>query len=460
MKIKHTVITSSAACIFWAGSLSLAQAEFTLTPSITVNEQYNDNINLTASNKEDDFITTVTPAIGMSYKLDILTLTLGYGVNFMFYAKHPDLDETSPSQNQTAKLETTFSPYRDLVFIRVSDVYGRVPIDQRNQVALGNLTVNMTDTNDFVVNPYLEYPLSASLKAKVGYTYENIWYRSDESVSAQNYTATAMLTKVFSQALSSSLSYAYLLHRPSTNTSGDEAYDNQNVTLGTGYQVSPKLSLNGSIGETFYDYLNNASPNSSSPIWQIQATYHLTDKINLSAGYSQSYSDTPVSGTTQSNSNPPGSGTSQSNSNPVVQGASNNNLLIGNIIYSDQGTYRNRSVTGSISYSGKVPVSISVSKNDEVYTTENREDRSIGGVITSSLPITTNITANLTGTYTNYQFLPDIERVNRYGAMINFGYNIRKLSLSCGYVWNRNDSNIATNDYVNNIVFVQAKYTF
>ena len=197
MKIKHTVMTSSAACIFWAGSLSLAQAEFSLIPSIAVSEQYNDNINLTASNKEDDFITTVTPAINMSYKLDILTLSLNYGVNFVFYAKHPDMNETSPTQNQTAKLDTTFSPYRDMVFIRVSDVFGRVPIDQRNQVALDNINVNMTNSNTFLVNPYLEYPLSASLKARVGFTYENDWYQSDESDSAQNYTVTAMLTKVF-----------------------------------------------------------------------------------------------------------------------------------------------------------------------------------------------------------------------------------------------------------------------
>jgi hypothetical protein len=454
MKIKNTVMTSSAACIFWAGSLSLAQAEFTLIPSITVREEYNDNIDLTPSNKVDDFISTVTPAIAVSYKLNILTLLLDYGLDFRFYAKHPDRNETSPTQTQRAKLETTFSPYRDMVFIKVSDVYERVPIDQRKQVALDNIAVNMTDSNRFLVNPYLEYPLSASLKAKVGYSYENIWYRSDESVSAENHTATAMLSKVISQNLSASLSYSYLFHRPSTTKTSagqvpdDQAYDNQNVTLGIGYQVSPKLSLNGSIGETFYDYVNNESLNSSSPIWQIQATYLLTEKITLGAGYSQSYS------------NSLGKGYSQSYSNPVDQGANNNKLPIGNINYSDQGTYKNRSVTGSISYSGKIPVSISVIENDETYLTGNREDRSIGGTIQSSLPITANIMANLTGTYTNYKFLPDNDRVNRYGAMIDFGYTLRKIKISCGYVWNQNDSSINAHDYMNNIVFVQAKYTF
>jgi len=306
MRINHKLFAALAACFFLAGSYSHALAVITLTPrstltpSVTIREEYNDNIFLTSSNEVDDFITTVNPAISLSYTASLLTLSLDYGLVFRIFANHPELNETSPTQTQRAKLDTTLSPYRDIVFVKVFDEYSRVPIDQRRQVSLDNTFVNLTDSNRFLVNPYLEYPLSGTLKTRAGYSYENVWYRSAEGDDAENHTATAGLTKAISSKLSTTLSYSYLFHRPSKT----EAYDTQTVSLGMGYQLSQKLSLNGSVGETFFNYDKSERRNKASTVWQVQANYHPTDVVTLGASYGESFSDSVNQGTYKNKSEP------------------------------------------------------------------------------------------------------------------------------------------------------------
>lgn len=429
MKIKNTVMTLLAASLFWTASFSLAQAEYNITPNITIREEYNDNIYLTSSGEIDDFITTVTPGVSLSYKRDFLTLTMNYGLAFLFYAKHSDLDQTSLTQTQQANIDTTFTPYRDILFVKLTDVYQRVPIDQRNQVALGNPFVNLTDTNDFHINPYLVYPLTGTLMWNLGYTYENLWYRSDEGNNAETHTVTTGLTKAFSSKLSASIMYSYLFFLPTStgtlSTPGPyittEAYDQQTVNLATTYKISQKFSLSGSVGETITDYSVSKDFNSTSPVYQFQANYQLTNKLALGAGYLENF--------------------------------------VNSI---DDGQYKNRSITGTLSYgTGKIPpVAISVFESDAKYTTVDREDKAIGGTIGTSLPLTSKLQANFSGTYTNFKFLPDTERVNRYGAMIGFAYKMKITTISGGYIWNKNHSNIATNDYANNDVYVQATFTY
>ena len=420
MRINNKLFAAIAACFFLAGSYSHALAvinvtpRITLTPSVTIREEYNDNIFLSSSNEVEDYITTVNPALSLSYTASMLTLSLDYGLAFRFYARHPDLNETSPTQAQRAKLDTTISPYRDIFFVKVFDEYQRVTIDQRRQVSLDNYFVNLTDSNRLLVNPYLEYPLSGTLKTRAGYSYENVWYRSAEGDNAENHTATAGLTKEISSQLYTTLSYSYLFHRPSKT----EAYDVQTVSLGMGYQPSPKLSLNGSVGETFFNYGKNERRNNASTVWQVQANYFLISTVTLGAGYSESFSDSV-----------------------------------------NQGTYKNKSATGTVNYSGKIPLSINAFRNVATYTSVDREDRSIGGTIGTRLPVTANISANLSGTYTNFEFLPGNERVNRYGAQVGIDYILKITTLSFGYTWNLNDSSTDARDYRNNIVFVQAKFS-
>jgi hypothetical protein len=72
-----------------------------LRPALSVNEVYDDNINLTSS-KESDFITSVLPRIGVSYQGIRANLSLDYQADIEFYEDHPDLNTTKHAGNLNA----------------------------------------------------------------------------------------------------------------------------------------------------------------------------------------------------------------------------------------------------------------------------------------------------------------------------------------------------------------------
>ncbi len=85
-----------------------------LQPSITLEEEYNDNINLTARNRMDDFITTISPGIKVSTTPrspitgefrrvptaeERLGMDLDFRAGFVFYAKEEDYNYVSLNGN-------------------------------------------------------------------------------------------------------------------------------------------------------------------------------------------------------------------------------------------------------------------------------------------------------------------------------------------------------------------------
>jgi hypothetical protein len=69
---------------------------FSITPSLTVGEWYDDNIFLTDVDKEDDFITEITPAIVLRYAPSSETeIDFNYEPSFQFFANETDENQIS-----------------------------------------------------------------------------------------------------------------------------------------------------------------------------------------------------------------------------------------------------------------------------------------------------------------------------------------------------------------------------
>ena len=77
------------AMIFPSGVLA---DEFNLTPSLTVREEYNDNIFFEYSDAIDDYITTVSAGLELAERTEQLDLSLKGTVSPYFYADNSDLE--------------------------------------------------------------------------------------------------------------------------------------------------------------------------------------------------------------------------------------------------------------------------------------------------------------------------------------------------------------------------------
>ncbi len=408
--IKRGIILFSL-MIFCLILSSLVWAEFKLTPSISLREEYDDNIFLTADDEEEDFVTTITPAISLGYDTERLRLSLDYSFIAWFYMHNASENEIS----HNAQLDSKLTVLRDFLFLKVTDAYSRVTIDQRRQVVQDNRFVNTTDSNRFTVNPYLEYPLSGTLKIKTGYTYENIWYKEEEGDDEESHLANAGDIKEISPKLTASLFYSYSIH--DIKTGGDiNDYDSQNLTFGMNYQLTQKLSLNGSYGHAWLDYKER--DNYDSDTWDASAQYQITEAISFQVGYAQNFASSV-----------------------------------------DAGVNESETIFASLARQGTISLSLRGFKQDNTYIEQDREDKSSGVALSASYPITPNLTGSVTGLYTHYKFLPEEEKVNRYGAAVSFDYAMRIMTISLGYGHDRSDSNIDVHDYTDNRAWVQAKIT-
>lgn len=75
------IVLSSLPVPLYAGQLIT-------TPSLTVQEQYNDNIFMQSSDRSGDFLTTVSPALAVSKSIETASANLAGGVNELVYLRH------------------------------------------------------------------------------------------------------------------------------------------------------------------------------------------------------------------------------------------------------------------------------------------------------------------------------------------------------------------------------------
>lgn len=86
----------------------LVQAKWSLTPRIYVEEQYDDNIFLTETNRLDDYITTVSPGVNLHYSTPTDIIDLDYEFQRFFYSDFPELDFSGHRGRAVARKD--FSP--------------------------------------------------------------------------------------------------------------------------------------------------------------------------------------------------------------------------------------------------------------------------------------------------------------------------------------------------------------
>ncbi len=131
-----------------------------LHPSVTIQEEYNDNINLTHRNRKEDFITTLSPGLKYSTSRVTYGIDLDYRAGFVFYAKEDENNYISHNGNLNLWIKTspelTFR-VRDYL-IRSDEIREReyVPGAIEGQYILGRTTRRVPYIRN-IFEPSMEY---------------------------------------------------------------------------------------------------------------------------------------------------------------------------------------------------------------------------------------------------------------------------------------------------------------
>ena len=171
-------------------AVPLAQAAELLSqfhPYISLKEEYNDNLNLTPTNKIDDYITTVQPGIKFSNMGERAGVDLDYNLGAVFYGKNSDLNYISHNASLNAKYLTSshFNFYLKESFIRSDNPLEReyFTTTEENKYMLGTRTERSIYWRN-VVAPTIEYQFGP--ENRLGVNYRNNIYRTESAINADS----------------------------------------------------------------------------------------------------------------------------------------------------------------------------------------------------------------------------------------------------------------------------------
>ncbi|MBI5742156.1 MAG: TIGR03016 family PEP-CTERM system-associated outer membrane protein [Nitrospirae bacterium] len=407
-----------------AAALLLTEAALyakTITPGVSIREEYNDNLLLTESGAEDDFITTITPNLAVEYSPGkMLDLKLDYSLNFRFYSRHDEFNDTSLKDSQNIDFQAHAAPL-SRVFIDVADTYRRVPVDIRERFAADNLLVNMTENNIFSVSPYTVLPIGRAVAATMGYQYQNIWYRAEEDTDSESHSAFLTLSRKILTNLSGELRYKYYIYLPESEVAGIiEEYNSHRASVFAAYEVTPDFVIKGEVGRAEFDY--EATDDLGRTFWNINTDYRfrITKDASMTLGYGTSFEDSPI-----------------------------------------DGTYRHRRADISLTAGKVLTLTLRPYYLEDEFLQIDRKDRAAGVTAGLTRPLTSVMDIAVDGEWERQKFSPGDEKVVRYGAAGRINYRLtRNISAELGYRYSNRDSDIETEDFVNNIAWLQAKAAF
>ena len=219
--------------------------------SLSLVEEYNDNLFEARSNHQADFISRVIPGVSWKHLAAHWDAALQYHLEYVHYARNKHRDEL----NHYFIGNTQIHLLNEFFFLDIADTYSRISLDDITGTATPNLFTRQTDQNFLTISPYLLWRTTPKLAIKTGYRYQNQYYSRDEAIDWQghgafieaDYTLTPKLSAIAGSEFMRTFPHQGTTYNRLTNYAGFnyEITSQSRVALRGGYSL---LQFDG--GET------------------------------------------------------------------------------------------------------------------------------------------------------------------------------------------------------------------
>lgn len=393
------------------GTNAFAQLE--VHPRITLEEEYTDNLFLTNTGEQEDWITTIEPGINLLFNSRSVELSLDYSLHYVSYVDNSDDNIDDFKDIQRADARAVFFGGRPFT-LTLSETITREALDERDSNADFNELVNRSTVYRTLAAPEYRLQLAPSFSLVFGYTYDRIDYAEAAGNDSEEHIGSFSVVKELSSNTEIFVRYVYTVHQSDI----DDDFDLQNYVLGLTQQFGPRLraSIEGGFSKVEYDN----GFDSDDINWLLNANYRLSEALTLGAGFEQSYVTSATEGLTKTRS---------ANLNAIYE---KNNLSAGAEIF----------------------------WRFEDFVLTSREDTSLGARLDTTIPLTRVFNATFDAELERLNYEPENEDVDRltFGAALGFEY--RRFLASLGYRYRIQDSDITANDYQTNIFTLSVSMRF
>ncbi len=279
--IRLVSLSLMLACLLYPRP-SFSQTQIELTPSVSVSEVYDDNIDLDADNEKSDYITTVSPGLELHVLSEKTDFGLSYAPTFVWYKDYDDNNTTRHSGALTL-LQELSEHWR----FELSDTYikSEEPLEETEGITGFRRTRNTYQRNRG--NAAFYYTFGPDNVLNFGY--RHYWLENDDLMldDSTEQSPYASMTYWFNTRNGLELSYSYTtvdfsrddnfpldddydghapgiryLRRFSPHTTGfvgytyttrdfdgvTEDYDVHDGSVGIEHAFSPDLSLSADVG--------------------------------------------------------------------------------------------------------------------------------------------------------------------------------------------------------------------
>ncbi len=221
-----------------------------LTPSLTVSEEYNDNIFFNNANKEADFKTEFTPAFTLIVNKRILQLYAGYSFTSALYANNPSFDNAVDHQalivnglyQATPKLAFTLNEWFTTDNSANFGPQGFVTTRQKT------LTNSISPGLAWLITPVTSLSLSAT------YGFQE-FQGQGSGVNSNSYGFHATLEHSFTARFSTRLNYTFLY----LDLENQQNSTTHTPEIGVTYRFTPTLSATAQGGVAISEISNQTT---------------------------------------------------------------------------------------------------------------------------------------------------------------------------------------------------------
>ena len=254
-------------------------AEFSIKPTLTVSEEYNDNLLLTPANNKIDYITLVVPELILHYETGFWTWDVDFAPEYRYYWKHTLTDDFT----NILRLKNHTKLINNIMFIDFDVDRNKVSLDATRDFTRESPVIKQAEQNIYSVNPYVVLQPSTNMLLKLGYIYKDTHIDRDTrtylyvadiaGLSVSNRVEDIAYADISSQLSSGTTLTTRVFYNQEINNV--ENYDQTTVYTGPQYTYAPDSFLFFQIGKQWLDFEH--SPNTTSHfLWNAGITHRLS----------------------------------------------------------------------------------------------------------------------------------------------------------------------------------------
>ena len=390
-------------------------AAFEAHPRFTLGEEYNDNIFLDSSGREEsDWISTIQPGLNLTYDGSSLNAIIDYSMRFRYYINNSDENEDRFKEVQRGTARLFFFSGRPFT-LRLSETVSSAVLDDRQNNADYNEVQNRSVLYHSTVTPEFHWKLTRTFSMVFGYIYDRNDYVDSRGNDTESHEGHFSLVKQISAISEVYARFSYLDH---DSDDVDDVFKQQTYTLGINQQLGKRISGTIEGGVSKVDQKTDSTLTNSN--WLVDLSYHYSAPITFTLAFSQDYRVTPQDG------------------------------LISSQQASVGAHYGKESLTASSS--------IFWNKSD--YKRESRQDEWVGIRFDLSRPLAKNLTANFNTEYRHSKYTDPTEEVDLYTLGGSLAYTYRRFLVRLGYIFRNSDSDLRNGGYTNNVLSLNGTMNF